>query len=628
MLRFLRQYSRHWVIGLIIGAIVVVFIFWGMGTFRPSRGDEVAEVNGTPIPLKEYYRFLSELQQEGRIPPEMSEEARKVFREMVRDELITRVLLDQAAARLGLRVSAAELQEVIARNPRFQEDGRFSLSLYQRSFGPKGPQREARMVAYEEEMRRKILLQKLMQVIASFAKVSEAELKEHFREQREEVAVDFAVVSPEAFAAKVQPGEEELKAYFSRHAQEFQVPEKARVRYVLLRFRDFLPKVEISPPELEYYIKEHADEMVRPRTIRVREVVVPLAAKVTPAERQKREKLAQTLLARARQGEDFAALAKAAAAVDPTAKGGSEPRQVSRGQEAPAWEQTAFALTPGETALARTDKGFFLIKLEEITEREPLPAGEAKARAEAALKEAKSRTLAEDEAQRLKSEAVRSSLAEAAKKLNLKVEETPAFTRVDPLPGLGPARGFNEEAFKTPPQGVALAEVEGGLAVLQVLERTPTAALTYEQAKDRVRQAVVRAQAQKLAQEEAGRLLTRVRQGEPLSKVASQANLPFKDSGWFSRSRGFAGQPLARELTSAAFALGDHKKYPDHPVTWQGKFYLLAFKGRRLPSPEDFQKARPKLEEEYLNTKRRQVFNAWLRGEWQRAKIAKFELPS
>lgn len=222
----------------------------------------------------------------------------------------------------------------------------------------------------------------------------------------------------------------------------------------------------------------------------------------------------------------------------------------------------------------------------------------------------------------------RSSFPEVAKQQKLKLEETPWFTRTDPFPGLGEARNVNEEAFKTQPSGVALAEVKQGFVVLQVTERLPAAALTFDQAKDRVRQVVVRQQSQKLAAEEAARLLARLRQGEPLGKVAAQAGLPVRESGWFSRFQGFMKQPLATVLTGAAFRLSDKERYPAEPVAWQGKYYLLAFKARRLPSPEDFAKERETLEGELLKNKRRLIFDAWLRGEWQRAKITKSELPS
>ncbi|MDL1984240.1 MAG: SurA N-terminal domain-containing protein, partial [Deltaproteobacteria bacterium] len=37
MLRFLRQSATSWLIKIILGAIVIVFVFWGVGSFRSQR---------------------------------------------------------------------------------------------------------------------------------------------------------------------------------------------------------------------------------------------------------------------------------------------------------------------------------------------------------------------------------------------------------------------------------------------------------------------------------------------------------------------------------------------------------------------------------------------------------------
>jgi hypothetical protein len=117
--------------------------------------------------------------------------------------------------------------------------------------------------------------------------------------------------------------------------------------------------------------------------------------------------------------------------------------------------------------------------------------------------------------------------------------------------------------------------------------------------------------------------LARLRQGEPLAKVAAQAALPLKDSGFFTRLQGFMQQPLAQPLTGAAFLLSDKQKYPDKPIAWQGKYYLLAFKNRRLPTQEEFQKDRENLERRVLEDKQQVILDAWFKEEWRRAQVRK-----
>jgi peptidyl-prolyl cis-trans isomerase D len=615
MLKILRKHSKHWVIGLIIGAIVVVFIFWGMGSRRAAQSQELAEVYGESIPMATYYQYATLLEKKARFRRNLTDEDYKALREGAQNSLIRLVLLNKAADRMGLTVSDAEVQAAIIRDPAFQHDGAFDPRLYEYFIG-RGRNREAEKVAYEKWLRMQLLAAKAIDTIASFAKVSEVELQNYFQLIREAMQVNYLVVNPESFVAKAKPTDAELKEYYQKHEAELRVPEKIKVRYLLIRSQDFLKKVEVSPQEIEDYLSDHSSELVRPTVIRVREIVLALPAKGGSASQQQLKQKAEEILKQARQGQDFAQLAR-------TLSQGGEPVSVTRGKKGEAWDKVAFALAPGETGLAQTDNGFHLIKLEEIQKSEPLPEAEAKARAQEKITEEKIREIARDEAKRLQAEAATTSFQEMITKNKLSPQETPLITLTEPIPGLGVVRALNKEAFSLKAKEVGLAEVPGGFAVLEDRERKAAYLPTLEEAKDKVRQAVARQEAQQMAEKEAGQLLARLRQGEPLAKVAAQAALPLKDSGYFTRLQGFMQQPLAEPLTSAAFLLSDKQQYPDKPIAWQGKYYLLAFKGKRLPTQEEFQKDRENLERRVLEDKRQVLLDAWFREEWHRARVSK-----
>jgi peptidyl-prolyl cis-trans isomerase D len=615
MLKILRKHSKHWVIGLIIGAIVVVFIFWGMGSRRAAQSQELAEVYGESIPMATYYQYATLLEKKARFRRNLTDEDYKALREGAQNSLIRLVLLNKAADRMGLTVSDAEVQAAIIRDPAFQHDGAFDPRLYEYFIG-RGRNREAEKVAYEKWLRMQLLAAKAIDTIASFAKVSEVELQNYFQLIREAMQVNYLVVNPESFVAKAKPTDAELKEYYEKHEAELRVPEKIKVRYLLIRSQDFLKKVEVSPQEIEDYLSDHSSELVRPTVIRVREIVLALPAKGGSASQQQLKQKAEEILKQTRQGQDFAQLAR-------TMSQGGEPVSVTRGKKGEAWDKVAFALAPGEVGLAQTANGFHLIKLEEIQKSEPLPEAEAKARAQEKITEEKIREIARDEAKRLQAEAATTSFQEMITKNKLSPQETPLITLTEPIPGLGVVRALNKEAFSLKAKEVGLAEVPGGFAVLEDRERKAAYLPTLEEAKDKVRQAVARQEAQQMAEKEAGQLLARLRQGEPLAKVAAQAALPLKDSGYFTRLQGFMQQPLAEPLTSAAFLLSDKQQYPDKPIAWQGRYYLLAFKGKRLPTQEEFQKDRENLERRVLEDKRQVLLDAWFREEWHRARVSK-----
>jgi peptidyl-prolyl cis-trans isomerase D len=623
MLKILRKHSKHWVIGLIIGAIVVVFIFWGMGSRRAAQSNELAEVYGEAIPMTTYYQYANMMEKKARFRRNLSEEDYKALREGAQNGLIRLVLLDKAAERMGLTVTDAEVQAAIIRDPAFQHDGAFDPRIYDYFIG-RGRNREAEKVAYENWLRKQLLAAKAIETIASFAKVSQAELQNYFRLVKEAVDVDYVVVNPESFLAKANPNDAELKEYYQKHEPQFRVPEKIKVSYLVVRSQDFLKKVQVSADNIADYVSVHASELVRPQVIKVREIFLAIPAKASSEKRQEIKQKAEELVKQARQpSTDFAQLARTKSQDEAHKAQGGELGSVSRGKKSEAWDKVAFALAPGEIGLAQTANGFNIIKLEQIQKSEPLPEAEAKARAQEKIKEEKSREMARDEAKRLQAEATTTSFKEMAQKNKLTPQETPFITLTEPIPGLGVVRAFNKEAFSLKAKEVGLAEVTGGFAVLQDIDRKAVYVPKFEEVKDKVRQAVAQQDAQKMAEKQAGQLLTRLRQGEPLAKVAAQASLPLKDSGFFTRLQGFMQQPLAESLTSAAFLLTEKQPYPDKPIAWQEKYYLLAFKKRRLPTQEEFEKDRENLERRVLADKQQVILDAWFREEWRRAQVSK-----
>ncbi len=629
MLKILRKHSRSWFIALAIGAIVVVFIFWGIGGFKSPRFEEAATVNGVPILMTRYFQAYNQLLRDyqERSKGELSDEDLKSLglKERALQMLIEEELIQQAARRLGLQVTDADLQAHIRSLPVFQENGRFSQRRYL------GALSRARVTPadFEAQERRNLLAQRLIQTVTGFAKVSEGELQEILRLAREEVQVNYLTLTPERFLAQQKPTEEEMAAYYRDQPQEFRTPDRVKVRYVVFEPQAFLERAAVSAKELTEYLEEHAADFSRPKAIRVREIFLATPPALKPMQRLQVQSRAQGLLRQAKAGADFARLAQAHSE-DPAAKAkGGELAPVKRGDRPPAWENVAFVLKPGEVGLAQTPKGFHLVKLEEVLETEKLPEAQAKEQATQRLKQEKSRALAHEAARQARIDLSAGNFPEAAQKLKLTVKETPLFSLGDTFPGLELTRSFKETALALQAQEVSrVLETPQGFVIMQVMERQPAATPPLDQVKEQVRLAVARRLARTQAEKEAEALLARLRRGEPLARLAAQAGLPVQDSGPFTRAQGFMKQPLAEGLTSAAFLLSASQPYPPKPIFFKDAWYLLAFKDRRLPAPEELKQEEAKLKEQLLENKRQVLFDAWLSRERQQAAIKIFELPS
>ena len=134
MLRLMRKQAGSWLIKILLGAIVIVFVFWGVGSFRSQRGDKIATVNGEPITLDEYRDTFDNLVEQLRrrfgnnLDEDMIEKLQ--VKKQALNQLISNTLLLQEAKRLKFRVSDTELASAISEIPAFQRAGTFDPQLY------------------------------------------------------------------------------------------------------------------------------------------------------------------------------------------------------------------------------------------------------------------------------------------------------------------------------------------------------------------------------------------------------------------------------------------------------------------------------------------------------------------
>ena len=130
MLHLMRKYATTWMIKVILSAIVIVFVFWGVGSWRQQRKSRVAVVNGEPISIEEYKAayndILENLKQS--FGNRLSEEVLKAFQisQQAMDRVINQKLLLQEAKRLNLLVTDIELAHNIRNIGVFQKAGIFN----------------------------------------------------------------------------------------------------------------------------------------------------------------------------------------------------------------------------------------------------------------------------------------------------------------------------------------------------------------------------------------------------------------------------------------------------------------------------------------------------------------------
>ena len=234
MLSKIRKNLRAFSLPLWIVAasfVGTIFLVWGKGSVSGPSGNEVATVNGKGITLgdfnREYQSVVFTLKER------FGENFRKFVKEddirrMALNRLITKELLLQLAEEEGLKVSDWAVAKYIEGIPAFQENGKFSVELYGRFL----ESRHMTPSAFEDSVRKELLVQKLLKVVDNAPSVTEFELKELYRKFFGKREFKYKLFNLKDFNPQVS--EKEVKDFYQKNRSLFE--ESGKESYYVLRF--------------------------------------------------------------------------------------------------------------------------------------------------------------------------------------------------------------------------------------------------------------------------------------------------------------------------------------------------------------------------------------------------------
>ena len=148
--------SKSFFIKLLVGIIILPFVFWGMGdVFRGGNQNVVATVDSKKISTQEFMNYLRQIN--------LSEEQIKSLPktdlvEQILSQLIGRKVMALEIEKIGVAVNDNALRNIIKNDKLFFKDNKFSRTKYEKFLiksGITAPQFEANIV--EQEKRRQFL---------------------------------------------------------------------------------------------------------------------------------------------------------------------------------------------------------------------------------------------------------------------------------------------------------------------------------------------------------------------------------------------------------------------------------------------------------------------------------------
>ena len=462
----LDRMRRHmswlkWSLGLVCLAFIIFYIpdfLRGSGADAAS-GETIAKVAGQEITTGEFRRtYQAQLQAyRSAYGSNMSEQ---LLKQLGIEQQILSQMVDERAAlaeadRLKIDVSDEEVRQRILSMPAFQENGTFiGDARYQQLLRMQRPPMAPS--EFEDSVRRSLKVEKLRGSLTDWLSVTDKELEQEYRRRNDKVKLAIVSFTADTFRNQVSASDSDVAAYFESHKDDFKIPEKRKIRYLLVDIDAMRAKINLPQSEIERAYNNNMEQYTTPEQVRASHILLKTEGKDDAAVKAK----AEDVLKQARGGADFAELAKKYSEDEGSAKNGGDLDYFGRGRMVPEFDQTVFAMQPGQISdLVKTQYGYHIIKLVDKKTATTRSLQEVRQQIVDQLSYERAQAQAADLSQTIEKQISKpADLDRVAKAQGIVIQESGFFARDEPILGLGPAPEVANKVFE-----MKQGEVSGAL---------------------------------------------------------------------------------------------------------------------------------------------------------------------
>ncbi|MFZ2890333.1 peptidylprolyl isomerase, partial [Sulfuricurvum sp.] len=230
MITWMQRHRKYLVITIWISTIAFIgagFVGWGQYSYGDKAGAvaKVGEISITSAELQKSYSTLFN-QYNQLFQGKFDENQAKTFglqRQALR-QLVNQALILNLAQSYNLSVTDEELWNIIKSQPVFSKDGTFDKTVYANTL----KQNRLTIKEYEESMKKELLIQKTLYLLAS----GNHPLEEKALSSALGVAdrINYKILTPNMI--DLTPDETTLKAFWEKHKNEFMSEPTFEVAYV------------------------------------------------------------------------------------------------------------------------------------------------------------------------------------------------------------------------------------------------------------------------------------------------------------------------------------------------------------------------------------------------------------
>ncbi|MGW8392373.1 SurA N-terminal domain-containing protein [Pseudoduganella sp. HUAS MS19] len=363
------------------------------------------------------------------------------FKQNILDQLIAQRAINAEIRRANLTVSDDKIRQQLWAIPGLKkEDGSFDTEGYRRILDSMGQS----VNSHQSQMRNDMVLEQVAAGVelSGFVPRTVSKAISDFGSQEREVQ-ELALPMSQ-FLPNVKVTDEMVKAFYDKNAKLFEIPESAKIEYVVLNAEAVAAQVSVTDEEIAGYYKSNEKRFGTEEARRASQILIAAEGNKAAAKTK-----AEAVLAEVRKNPaDFAKIAADKSDDAGSAAQGGDMGVLANVSNPNPVEAAAAKLKQGEiSGLVESDFGYHIVTVTELKPAQVKPLEEVKGEIAAEIKKQKGAKLYSDLSEQF-SDTVYSqfeSLKPAADKLKLKIETMEGISR-QPNPVLG-AAPFNNAKF-------------------------------------------------------------------------------------------------------------------------------------------------------------------------------------
>jgi peptidyl-prolyl cis-trans isomerase D len=235
---------------VILGIIIVVFIFYFGSMGDKQRAERIAMIDGKPIVYadfqREYLNLVDMYRQ--RFGQGLTDEMLKSLnlKQQAINNLINQAVIIKKAEAMNVNVTDDDVKAMILAYPGFQKNGAFDQRIYEQTL----LSNKMTPDEFESFQRKMLITMKVEDLIHSGVRVSDQEVNDIYRMQSEKINVDFIQISPKTFTGEVKAAPADLEAFLKAHEAQFRIPEQVQIKYLAFMGQDYAAAAKISDAEV------------------------------------------------------------------------------------------------------------------------------------------------------------------------------------------------------------------------------------------------------------------------------------------------------------------------------------------------------------------------------------------